>query len=133
MRQSNFLRPAAFLVTLHAALLVLQPVFAGLILSGSTFDALDAHRQNGRAIAVTCALAALALSAAWRRRAIGPAWPVLALVLLAAEAMQIHLGFTDALMFHVPLGVAIVAGGVLLAYATLSAFLVAGPQVTGRE
>lgn len=105
--------PFRLTVTVAAALLFNQAVFAGRMLSGS-FPALQTHRDNATYAGVAVLIAALcAVPIRWPGR--GPLWPALAgLGLFALIALQILLGFSRVLIVHVPLGVSIIALGVLL-------------------
>ncbi|WP_092535567.1 hypothetical protein [Amycolatopsis arida] len=98
-------------VTLHTALLVVQPVIVGRFLSGE-FTMLAAHRTTASFIMVAALLQILASIALWRpgRRA---KWPMAAAVaMLAIEVTQMVGGYSRALGLHLPLGVALVAGGI---------------------
>ena len=103
----------ALLVTLHALLVVAQPVLIGGYLQGN-FDLLSAHSLNGTTLPGSAFLALLAAVVYWARR--GRAWPVVALAALwFAEFVQMVVGHTRGLWVHVPLGVAIVGTAVVLA------------------
>ncbi|HEY0637040.1 MAG TPA: hypothetical protein VGD67_05280 [Pseudonocardiaceae bacterium] len=94
-------------LALHAALAVLQPIFAGSYLSGS-IDAMTVHGISGSLVTVVC-LAQLVVAALFWRPGRGPAWPLLATVaLFLAEGVQLGVGYTRTLAIHLPLGVAIV-------------------------
>lgn len=100
-------------VTVHALAVFAQPVLAGQFLSGN-FDMVAVH--GGVAILIQL-FGVLQLPAAvllrWPGR--GPLWPIGASVLLVlAEALQIGFGYARLLNLHVPLGVSIVSGMLLL-------------------
>ncbi|MEV6637283.1 hypothetical protein AB0M54_41780 [Actinoplanes sp. NPDC051470] len=91
-------------------------MYAGQFLAG-TFPALHTHRVNatyaGIAVLVVVAAAAAALLR-WPGR--GPIWPFLAgLGIFGLVALQIALGFARVLTLHVPLGIVIILGSLLLA------------------
>jgi hypothetical protein len=107
--------PFRITASVAALLLFNQAVFAGQMLAG-TFPALQTHRANATCagLAVLLAGAAAALIR-WPGR--GPLWPLLAcLGLFGLIAAQIALGFARVLTLHIPLGVLIILGGLLLAY-----------------
>jgi hypothetical protein len=105
--------PFRLTMTVAAVLLFNQAIFAGRMLSGS-FPALQTHRDNATYAGLAVLIAALcAVPIRWPGR--GPLWPALAgLGLFALIALQILLGFSRVLIVHVPLGVSIIALGVLL-------------------
>jgi len=106
--------PFRVTMTVAAVLLFNQAIFAGRMLSGS-FPALHTHRENATVAGVAVLVAAVsAIPLRWPGR--GPLWPALAgLGLFGLIALQILLGFRRTLVVHVPLGVSIIALGVLLA------------------
>lgn len=85
-----------------------QAVLAGRFLSGD-FAMLTAHELNATRFAATLSFVLIAVAIlAWRAGG-GPGWLVLvAVVLSAAIAGQIVLGFSHVLGLHVPLGVTII-------------------------
>jgi hypothetical protein len=105
--------PFRVTMTVAAALLFNQAIFAGRMLSGS-FPALHTHRENATYAGLAVLLAAVsAVPIRWPGR--GPLWPALAgLGLFALIGLQILLGFARVLVVHVPLGVSIIVLGVLL-------------------
>ena len=97
----------------HAALVVAQPFLAGMFLSGLV-DAIRVHAIIGSTLP---ALGLLQVAAAWVlwRPGGGPLWPLqISAVLVLAEGLQVAMGYTGALAMHLPLGVAIVAGTVVM-------------------
>jgi heme A synthase len=100
-------------MTVAAALLFDQAIFAGRMLSGS-FPALRTHRENATFAGIAVLVAAVcAIPIRWPGG--GPLWPALAgLGLFALIGLQILLGFARVLVVHVPLGVSIISLGVLL-------------------
>ncbi|MFF5290637.1 hypothetical protein [Paractinoplanes globisporus] len=106
--------PLRITASVAALLLFDQAVYAGQFLAG-TFPALHTHRENATfaGIAVLVAGAAAAL-VRWPGR--GPVWPLFAFLgLFGLIAAQIALGFLRILALHIPLGVLIILGGLLLA------------------
>jgi heme A synthase len=105
--------PFRVTMTVAAALLFNQAIFAGRMLSGS-FPALHTHRENATYAGLAVLLAAIcAIPIRWPGR--GPLWPALAgLGLFGLIGLQILLGFSRVVVVHVPLGVAIIVLGVLL-------------------
>jgi hypothetical protein len=100
-------------VTLHAVLVVAQPVLIGGYLEGN-FDLVSVHGVNGSLLPLTAFLALAAAVVYWALR--GRAWPVAAIAgLWTAEVVQMVLGHTRVLWVHVPLGVGIVGLAVVLA------------------
>ncbi len=97
----------------HTAVLVGQPVLAGRYLDGD-FDALAVHGLNGSLLPlVTLVQAIAALAYCWAGR--GRGWPMMvSLVLFLTEGYQIGAGYSRELAIHIPLGVAIVVGQLLL-------------------
>ncbi|MER5456495.1 hypothetical protein ABT008_17065 [Micromonospora sp. NPDC002389] len=102
----------------HAALACLQPFLAGWSLDGDG-TALLLHGANGGVI-VSLSMALIPLGVLWWRPGGGSLWaPVLALLLFAAETFQLGMGYADILVIHVPLGVGILLGSLLLCGITL--------------
>jgi hypothetical protein len=99
---------------LHSLAFLAQPVFAGAYLMGDV-DSLALHDIN--AFVVT-ALDVIQLACAvvyfWAGR--GRAWPIWASLAIAlAVEVQVGMGFERLLMVHLPLGVSLAVGQVLLA------------------
>ena len=106
--------PLRITSSLAALLLFNQAVFAGQFLAG-TFPALQTHRDNATYAGIAVLVAAVA-AALIRWPGHGPIWPMLAsLGLFGLIALQIVLGFARLLALHIPLGVTIILGGLLLA------------------
>ncbi len=99
--------------SLAALLLFDQAVFAGQFLAG-TFPALQTHRDNAT-YAGLAVLAAAVAAALIRWTGGGPLWPMFAFLgLFGLIALQIAIGFLRLLAVHIPLGVTIILGGLLL-------------------
>ena len=98
--------------TAHLVLALVQPVLAGLFLTGSV-DAIKVHGVLGSVLAV--AGQALIASAIAYVVARGRLWVIPAMVVLfLAVGLQIGMGYARVLQLHVPLGVAIVTISALL-------------------
>jgi hypothetical protein len=99
-------------VTVEAVLAFVQPVLAGSLLAGH-YDMLAAHRYGAFAtIAVAAVMTVLAVLV---RRSGGPRWLApLCVAIVLVEGGQISLGYQRILAVHVPLGVVLATGLVLL-------------------
>ncbi|WP_157693100.1 hypothetical protein [Pedococcus dokdonensis] len=101
-------------VTMHALAVLVQVVVAGSYLDGSG-KAMVVHGSVGLS-AVFLAVAQLIAAVLFWRPGRGGLWPTgVAALLLAANGLEVGLGYTRSLAIHVPLGVAIVV--VSLAFA----------------
>ncbi len=91
----------------HAGLVAVQPVLAGLYLSGS-LDAISVHSAIGGSLIPVGFLAwAAALVHRWPGR--GPIWPAAVMTaVVIAEVVQVSAGYSRSLGLHVPFGVSIV-------------------------
>jgi hypothetical protein len=99
-------------VTAHTIAAFGQPVFAGVYLSGD-YDGLRWHVAGADTVTSIGYLQVVAAAVVWGRLRL--AWPFLAtLALVAAETVQYLLGMTGALWAHFPLGVATIAGLVVM-------------------
>ncbi|MEU6012169.1 hypothetical protein [Streptomyces sp. NPDC047453] len=99
--------------TVHVATLFTQAVLAGRFLSGD-YDMLTAHAVNANVI-VAVGLVQVVVAVLYWRPGRGPGWPAaVSAVLLVAEAGQAVLGYQRTLGVHVPLGVTLIAAGLLL-------------------
>lgn len=99
--------------TFHLVLVLAQPVLAGLFLTGNV-DAITVHSTVANVLAVVeLMLIGIAVAYVVAR---GRLWVLpAAVVLLVAVGLQMAVGYSRALQFHIPLGVAIVTAAVLLA------------------
>jgi hypothetical protein len=99
--------------TVQLVLVLVQPVLAGLFLTGDV-DAVEVHAAVATALAfVELVLIGVAFAYALVR---GRLWVLPASVaLLVAVGLQMAAGYSRALQFHIPLGVVIVTVSVLLA------------------
>jgi hypothetical protein len=104
------LRVVAVLVT---TLVLLQPVLAGLYMSGS-YDMLTGHEVNAHVLTLTTLIQFVAAVVFWARR--GKGWTaLLALLLMLVVNVQAGFGYARLLAGHVPMGVAITVVQVLFA------------------
>ncbi|MEX2588542.1 MAG: hypothetical protein WD602_11220 [Actinomycetota bacterium] len=92
---------------LHAALVLLQAVFAGNFMAGDD-AAMRIHQVLGTQVLYPIAIGQAILGTVlWRRKELSLAYPLLAAAVVLAEGAQIGLGFTGRTALHVPLGVAL--------------------------
>lgn len=90
-----------------------QAVYAGQFLAGD-FGALAQHRDNAN-YAGFALLAELVAAVLLRWPGRGPVWPALTcLGMFVVVGLQIGLGYARVLAVHVPLGVALITGTVVL-------------------
>ncbi|MEJ2887507.1 hypothetical protein [Actinomycetospora aeridis] len=100
---------------LHAVMAVAQPVAAGAVLQASA-TGLVVHQAVGGTLLLVAMLQVPLAVLAWRPGRLSP-WPIAVSVgLVVAETAQVALGYTGVLAVHVPLGVAVVAAAVGLAW-----------------
>ena len=98
---------------IHLVLVCAQPVLAGWSLDGEGL-ALELHGING-SIIVTIAMILIPLSVLLWRPGRRTFWAVpLSVLLFAAETFQLGVGYANILVIHVPLGVGISLGSVVL-------------------
>lgn len=97
----------------HCLVVCIQPVLAGLYLSGD-FDALSLHAINGSVVTSLALLQLIAAVVFWLAGR-GRGWPAAcAAALFVAETLQIGFGYARELHLHIPLGVTIVVGSFML-------------------
>ncbi|MEU7316323.1 hypothetical protein [Streptomyces sp. NPDC007083] len=102
-------------VTVFFILLLLQPVLAGMFISGDV-DLLELHDMNSHIITITSWLLVLAAVLVWRPGR-GPLWPAaVALLLSFAVSMQSGWGYARELELHIPVGVFLVSAGTALVH-----------------
>jgi hypothetical protein len=114
---------------LHSLAFLAQPVFAGGYLMGDV-DSLGLHRINaGIVTALDVAQLICAMVYFWGGR--GRAWPIWASLAVAlAVEVQVGMGFERLLVVHLPLGVALTVGQIVL---TLWLFRAAAAQPRPRK
>lgn len=114
----------------HLVALAGQPVFAGVYLSGD-YDALRWHATGADLVTSLGYVQLVVAVVAWLR--LRRIWPFEAtLALVVAETVQYFAGTAGALWLHLPLGVATVAGLVLLFVAVWRRPLDRRPGVRGE-
>jgi hypothetical protein len=98
---------------LHALAFLGQPVFAGGYLMGDV-DALALHTANAFVVtALDVVQLVCAIVFFWKGR--GRAWPIWAsLAIAVAVEVQVGMGFERLLVVHLPLGVSLVVGQILV-------------------
>lgn len=102
------------IITVHLVGVLFQPVLAGRFLTGDV-DAIGTHGTIGTALAGV-GLVVIAATLAYVIGGRGRIWVLpVAVVLFLADGLQIGMGYSRNLTLHIPLGVAIVVGSVLLA------------------
>jgi hypothetical protein len=113
----------------HAVAVCLQPVLAGSYLNG-TSAAVRIHEPIGLAVAFLCLGQLLIATIYWRSG--GRGWTVpLTLAILAAEAVQIAMGYSHNLVLHIPLGITLV--GTTVAFAAWTCRPVASVRRTKKQ
>jgi hypothetical protein len=101
-------------VTVHLAGVVCQPVLAGMFLTGDV-DAIALHATIANVLAVVDLLV-IAAALLYLRGGRGKRWVLpVAVLLFVTVSFQITMGYARQLQLHIPLGVAITTGSVLLA------------------
>jgi len=99
-------------VCVHLVVIIGQPVFAGVYLSGD-FDGLRMHAVGADIVTSLGYLQVLAAAVVWVR--LRRVWPFVAsLGVVVAETVQYFAGQDGALWLHLPLGVMTVAAVVVL-------------------
>lgn len=94
---------------LHALSFVLQPVLAGLFLSGQD-DAVDLHATNAVILVLLCLILTVLAFPAWRRGLMPRAVFTTALGLLVFEVVEMAVGSSHILWLHIPIGVLMMGG-----------------------
>ena len=114
---------------LHSLAFLAQPVFAGGYLMGDV-DSLGIHRINaGIVTALDVAQLICAMVYFWGGR--GRAWPIwTSLAVALAVEVQVGVGFERLLVVHLPLGVALTVGQIVL---TMWLFRAAAEQPRPRR
>lgn len=109
-----FLRGVTVLVALDG---FAQAIFAGRFMQGS-YDGLDAHSMNGMILAAGMLLMTACFAVAWRFGAAAGRTLVPCVLLTVCAGVEIALGHQQILAVHVPLGVALIAGLVIVTVQT---------------
>ena len=98
---------------LHAVAICVQPIVIGIYLNGAT-TGLKIHGPVGTALAFV-GLGQLIVAIVYWRCGGRLLAPVIALLILSAEAVQIAMGYTKQLAIHIPLGVALIGSTICFA------------------
>jgi hypothetical protein len=102
------------LLTVHVLAVLCQPLLAGLFLSGDV-DAIAVHGTVGSSLAAA-GLVLIAAAVLYVLAGRGSLWILPVMIgLFLIEGVQIGVGFSRNLGLHIPLGVLIVSGSILLA------------------
>jgi hypothetical protein len=94
---------------LHALSFLLQPIMAGLFLSGQD-TAIDMHAMNASIVMTLCLIMTILAFPLWRRGLVPRAVFTTSLVLLIAEGLQMGAGYGHVMWVHIPLGVLLMGG-----------------------
>jgi hypothetical protein len=97
----------------NALALFLQPVLAGMFLSGQD-SAIDLHATTATVVVALGLVLAVLGFLAWRRRLVGRAVFTVSVALLVVEVLQTAIGYAHLMWLHVPLGVLLFGGMVQL-------------------
>jgi hypothetical protein len=98
------------LTIINLALVALQPVSAGLFLSGYGRPAVTAHAVVALALQLGALVQAVTALVLWRRRRVGGSVVGFSVGLLVLVALEIGAGYRGWYWLHVPLGVGIFGG-----------------------
>lgn len=102
-------RSFGVLAIIHAALVIAQPILAGMSLEGNN-SALDLHYANGMLIMMVACIQTMAALLWWKFGG-GPSRAItVSLVLLIAEVIQFLLGDSGSFAIHLPLGIFVLFG-----------------------
>lgn len=102
--------PALRVVTvLHVLSFLLQPILAGLFLSGQD-NAIDMHATNAMIVVALCLLMTALAFPAWRRGLVTRKAFTVSAALLVVEILQMGAGFGHVMWIHIPLGVLMMGG-----------------------
>jgi hypothetical protein len=105
----NVLKWFRGILVVHVLGVFTQAAFAGLMLGGNDL-AVNLHGLTGRLL-VPLALIQLSVSVVMRVKRRCPTWVIVAnLAILAAEVVEVTVGYGHNMAIHVPLGVAIFGG-----------------------
>lgn len=101
------------IAALHSLALLVQPMLAGIYLSGEV-NIIRVHEINGNIVA-TLGIAQLVAAIVFRWKGKGRGWPLHATaVILVAEVVQLQLGYLALVAVHLPLGVSIISMQILM-------------------
>ncbi|MFI7062200.1 hypothetical protein ACIBL3_14545 [Kribbella sp. NPDC050124] len=100
----------------HAIAICLQPILAGVYLNGSG-GAIRIHEPLGLAVS-SIAVIQLLIATLWWRTGGRFAAPLVSLLVLTGESVQIGMGYSRDLALHIPLGITLVGTVVAFAFWT---------------
>lgn len=101
------------LVTVHLVAVLFQPILAGMFLTGDV-DAIAVHGTIGSLLAAVDILV-IGATLLYVLSGRGKLWVLpVSVALFLAVGLQIGMGYARQLSLHIPLGVAIVVGSVLM-------------------
>ena len=105
--------PLRVVALVEAVLMFDQAVYAGRFLSGD-FPSLHVHRENATYTGIVLLVELItAILLRWPGR--GPIWPIFFTIgMFGLVALQIIIGFSRLLVLHIPLGVGMIVGTVLM-------------------
>ncbi|MGW3346994.1 hypothetical protein ACWDA3_27090 [Nonomuraea rubra] len=92
----------------HALAFALQPILAGLFLSGRD-EAVGSHGDNAAIVSTIALVLAVMAVIARRRRLVGPRVPPLTATVFVLEIVQLTVGMDHRMWLHIPLGVGLFA------------------------
>ncbi|MEV1174387.1 hypothetical protein [Nonomuraea sp. NPDC049784] len=93
---------------LHAVSFFLQPMLAGMFLSGQD-EAIGSHQTNGGVLAMIALVMIVLAGLARRKRLVGPRVLPVVLAIFVLEIVQLTAGTKHVMWLHIPLGVALFA------------------------
>jgi hypothetical protein len=94
---------------LHALSFIVQPILAGLFLSGQD-TAVDMHAANATVVVVLCLVMTVLAVLAWRRSLVPRAAFTVSIALFVVEIVQMGAGYGHVMWVHIPLGVLMMGG-----------------------
>ena len=94
---------------LHALSFFLQPILAGLFLSGQD-TAVDMHATNAMIVMTLCLIMAVLAYPVWRRGLVVRQVFTTSVALFIVEFIQMMVGFGHIMWLHIPLGVLMMGG-----------------------
>lgn len=112
--QRGFRIVFAWTAAIHGLLVIAQPFTAGISLDFGA-PALNWHGTTANTIVSLGAIQVILAILAWRPGRMPWTVPVLATTLFAGELWQLAAGYGAEFTVHIPLGVGLVAGSVILA------------------
>lgn len=94
---------------LHALSFIVQPILAGLFLSGQD-TAIDMHATNAMVVVALCLVMTVLAVPLWRKGRVPRAAFTVSVALLVVEVLQMGAGFGHVMWVHIPLGVLMMGG-----------------------